>query len=241
MLLGPLPSPSLKTDSTTDSSVAVVSRPVYRVSFRTSIIRTASQHTCHSHPVVDHHARTHDRTTAIHTARHKRHLQQTRQLVLILNARLGMHNTTLITQRHVASRQHIIRNRLPEDLDAQRIRYYLLRLALDVRVYERDVVVAAYYVSERGQALFYPLDLDAVWYRVAQVLELLVGRGGRDEKAALVAGGQAADYSRTGDCGVADGNDVLEFGFEDTVGGLVWWWWMGCGGMLGECAPVEVL
>jgi hypothetical protein len=219
MLLGPLPSPSLKTDSTTDSSVAVVSRPSYHVSLLPYCVLATSQHTCDGHPVIDHHARADNCTTAIHTARHKWHLQQTRQLVLILNACLGMHNAALIAQRHIAAREHIIRNRLPEDLDAQRVRYYLLRLALNVWVYKRDVVVAAYYVPERRQALFYPLDLDAVWYRVAQVLELLVGRGGRDEKAALVAGGQAADYSRAGNCGVADGDDVLEFGFEDTAVG----------------------
>jgi hypothetical protein len=48
------------------------------------------------------------------------------------------------------------------------------------------------------------------------VLELLVGCGGGDEEAFLVTCGQATDDSCSGDCGVADGNDVLEFGFEDT-------------------------
>lgn len=56
------------------------------------------------------------------------------------------------------------------------------------------------------------------------MLELLVGGRGRDEEAALVARSEAADYSRAGDCGVADGDYVLEFGFEDTGGGeLVRW------------------
>jgi len=78
-----------------------------------------------------------------------------------------MHYAPLITQRHIATRQHIIRNRLPEHLDAQRVRYYLLRLALNVGVHERHVVVAAYDVAERREPLFYALDLDGVGDAVA--------------------------------------------------------------------------
>jgi hypothetical protein len=51
------------------------------------------------------------------------------------------------------------------------------------------------------------------------VLELLVGCGGRDEEAVLVTGSQTADDASSGDCGVADRNDILEFGFEDTAPG----------------------
>jgi hypothetical protein len=49
------------------------------------------------------------------------------------------------------------------------------------------------------------------------MLELLVGCGGGDEEAFLVTCGQAADDSCSGDCGVADGDDVLELGFEDAA------------------------
>jgi hypothetical protein len=49
------------------------------------------------------------------------------------------------------------------------------------------------------------------------VLELLVGCGGWYEEAPLVARGQAADYAGSCYCGVANGYDVLQFGFEDTV------------------------
>jgi len=49
------------------------------------------------------------------------------------------------------------------------------------------------------------------------VLEFLVGGGGGDEEAFAVAGCEAAYYSRAGDCAVADGDYVLEFGFEDAV------------------------
>jgi hypothetical protein len=56
-------------------------------------------------------------------------------------------------------------------------------------MYEGDVVVATYYVAQSREALFYPLYLDRVWYRVAQMLQFLVGCGGRDEKAFLVTCG----------------------------------------------------
>jgi hypothetical protein len=53
------------------------------------------------------------------------------------------------------------------------------------------------------------------------VLELLVGCGGGDKETLLVTGGQTADNAGSGDCGVADGNDILEFSFEDTVRGVL--------------------
>jgi hypothetical protein len=49
------------------------------------------------------------------------------------------------------------------------------------------------------------------------VLKLLVRCAGRDEEAFSVSGGEATDYAGAGDCAVADGDDVLEFGFEDGV------------------------
>jgi hypothetical protein len=61
-----------------------------------------------------------------------------------------MHDTALIAQCHVAPRQHIIRNRLPEDLNAQHISYYLLRLALDIGMHKGNVVITAYDVAEGG-------------------------------------------------------------------------------------------
>jgi hypothetical protein len=54
----------------------------------------------------------------------------------------------LVAQRHVRARKHIVRNRLPEDLHAKHIRYYLFGFSLNVGVYESDVVIAAYYVAE---------------------------------------------------------------------------------------------
>lgn len=49
------------------------------------------------------------------------------------------------------------------------------------------------------------------------MLELLVGRGGGDEQAFAVAGRETAYYAGAGDGGVADGDHVLQFCFEDGV------------------------
>lgn len=174
--------------------------------------------TSHSHPVVDNHARANNGATAVHTAGHKRHLQQRAQLILVLNARLRVHDAALVAQAHVAAGQDIVRDRLAEDLDAEDVGDDFFGFALEVRVHEGDVVVGADDVAEGGEALFDALDLDAVGDAVSQVLQLLVGGGRGDEQAFAVAGGQAADDAGAGNGGVADGDYVLELGFEDAVG-----------------------
>lgn len=54
-------------------------------------------------------------------------------------------------------------------------------------MYQGDVVVGDDDVAESGQALFYPLDLDAVWEGVAEVLQLLVGCAGGDQETFAVS------------------------------------------------------
>jgi len=49
------------------------------------------------------------------------------------------------------------------------------------------------------------------------MLEFLVCGCGGDEEAFLVTSGQSADDPGSRNGGVADGNDILEFGFENTV------------------------
>lgn len=174
--------------------------------------------TGHGHPVVDDHAGADDGATTVHTAGHKRHLEQRAQLILVLNAGLRVHNATLVAQAHVAASKHVVRNGLSEDFDAQHVGDDLFRFALEIRVHEGDVVVGANDVAKGGEALFDALDLYTVRDAVSQVLQFLVGGRGGDEQAFAVTGGQAADDACAGDGGVADGNDILELGFEDTVG-----------------------
>lgn len=128
-----------------------------------------------------------------------------------------MHQAPPIAQREIASHQHVVRDGLAEHLHAQDIRDQLLGLALDVRVQQRDVVVAGDDVAEGGESFLYALDLDGGGEGVAQVLEFLVGGVGGDEEAAAVAGGEAPDNSGAVDGGVHDGDYILELGLEDAV------------------------
>jgi len=49
------------------------------------------------------------------------------------------------------------------------------------------------------------------------MLQFLVGGGGWDEETVSVSSGQTAYYTRTGDGGVDDGDDIGELGLEDGV------------------------
>ena len=171
----------------------------------------------HRHPVIHHHTGADNWTTTVDTARHQRHLQQRTELVLVLHARLRMDQATRIAQAHVATSQHIIRNRLAEDLDAEHVGDDLLGLALQVRVDEGDRVVCADDVAQRRQPLLDALDLDRVRDAVAQVLQLLVRRRRRHQKPPSVARRQSPHDACPRDRRVADGDYVGQLGFEDAV------------------------
>jgi hypothetical protein len=128
-----------------------------------------------------------------------------------------MDETALIGDCTIRADEDVVGDRLAEHLDFEHIRDDLLRLAIDVGVYERDVVVARDDVSERRQTLFYALERDGLRERVAQVLQLLVGRGRGHEQPVAVAGGEAPDDARAADGGVHDGEHVGQLGFEGRV------------------------
>ena len=67
---------------------------------------------------------------------------------------------------------------------------HLLGLTLQIRVHDCDVVVAADNIAKRGEALFYALDFDFIWKRVAQVLQFLVCGGCGDEETFAVTRGE---------------------------------------------------
>lgn len=98
-----------------------------------------------------------------------------------------MHEPALVGDRAVAADEDVVCDGLPEDLDLQHIRDDLLRLAVDVGVHQRDVVVARDDVPEGGQPLLHALDGHGVREGVAQVLQLLVGRCRGDEQAVAVS------------------------------------------------------
>ena len=126
------------------------------------------------HPVVDDHTGTDDGRTSVDGTGNERNLQQRAQLVLVLDAGLGVDDTTGVAQAHVRANKDVVGNCLSEDLDTQNIGDDLLGLALQIRVDKGDVVVAANDVTEGGKALFNALDLYIVGDAVAQMLELLV-------------------------------------------------------------------
>lgn len=84
-------------------------------------------------------------------------------------------------------------------------------------MHQRNVVITANDIPQCTQSLLYPLDLNRIGECIPQVLQLLVRSRCRDQQTILVADGQTADDAGAGDGGMADGDDVLEFGLEDGV------------------------
>lgn len=78
------------------SRLAELEHALYDREFRRRRIEASDRH-----PIIDDHSSTHHRATSIDTARHKRHLQQTRQLILILNRCLWVNYPALIRQREI--------------------------------------------------------------------------------------------------------------------------------------------
>jgi hypothetical protein len=117
----------------------------------------------------------------------KGNLQKTAKLVLVLDGSFWVHKSTLVGNSAIAPDEDVVCDSLPKDLDLEDVCDDLLRLAVEIWMYEGDVVVACDDISERGQTLFYSLEGDGVREGVAQVLELLVSRGGGYEKTISVA------------------------------------------------------
>lgn len=98
-----------------------------------------------------------------------------------------MHEPALVRDGAVRADEDVVRDRLPEHLDLEHVRDDLLRLAVHVRVHERDVVVARDHVAQRGQPLLDALDRHRVGQRVAQVLQFLVRRRRWHEQSMAVS------------------------------------------------------
>jgi hypothetical protein len=128
-----------------------------------------------------------------------------------------MDEPSLVRDRAVRAYEDVVGDRLTEDLDLEDVRDDLLRLAVDVRVYERDMIVARDNVAERGETLLDTLEGDSVWEGVADVLELLVRRRRGYEEPVAVAGGKTANDARAADGGVHDGDDFAELRLERGV------------------------
>ena len=128
-----------------------------------------------------------------------------------------MDEAALVRDCTIRADEDVVRDRLTEDFDFEDVRDDLLRLAVDVRVHQRDMVVARDHVSERREPLFDALERDGVRERVSQVLQLLVGRRRGHEEPVAVARGETANDARAADGGVHDGEHVAELGLEGGV------------------------
>jgi hypothetical protein len=128
-----------------------------------------------------------------------------------------MDKATLICDCTIRADEDVVRERLAEDLDLEDVRDDFLRLAVNVRVHQRDVVVAGDHIPERREPLLDALEGNGVREGVAQVLQLLVRRRRGDEQPVAVARGETADDARAADGGVHDGDDVAELGLEGGV------------------------
>ncbi|KAF2462339.1 hypothetical protein BDY21DRAFT_12026 [Lineolata rhizophorae] len=71
------------------------------------------------HPVVDDDAGADDGAAAVDGAGDERHLEQRRQLVLVLHRRLGVHDAALVAEGHVRAREDVVGDGLAEDFDAE--------------------------------------------------------------------------------------------------------------------------
>ncbi len=144
------------------------------------------------------------------------HLQQGRQLVHLLSGCPWVHYASQVGEPAVGAYERISRHRLPEDLHPEHVLQQLLRLPVEVRVHQGDVVVAGDDVAQRGQARRVRPQAGHP-HRVRQgvpgAAQLAVGGAGREEEAAPVPGGQAAN-----DAAAAEGEGHHGEGVGPVVG-----------------------
>jgi hypothetical protein len=128
-----------------------------------------------------------------------------------------MDKPSLVRDRAVRAYKDIVGNCLMEDLDLEDVCNYLLRLAVDIRVYEHNMIVACDNISEHREMLLDMLEGDSVWKGVADVLELLVCHHREYEEPVTVAGGKTANDACAIDGGVHDGDDFTELCLKHRV------------------------
>jgi hypothetical protein len=114
---------------------------------------------------------------------HERNLEQTAELILILDARLRVYEATLVGNRTVGANKDVIGDGLAEYLHFEHISNDFFSLTIDVRMDECDIVIACDHVSEGGETLLDTLDRDSIGERVTEVLQLLVCCSRGDKEA----------------------------------------------------------
>lgn len=133
-------SPSRNTLSMTDSSVLVVSRPQNAHQSFTTIpaaITSLPRFTVPACRQATNQSAEHrpgsPETPPPDPTHHQRDLQQRRQLVLVLDGRLRVDQTSLVAEGAVRTDEDLLRHRLPEHLHLQGVCEDLLRLLRTTR------------------------------------------------------------------------------------------------------------
>lgn len=114
----------------------------------------------------------------------------------------------MVAQPTVTPYEYVVCDRLTEYFDLEDVGNDFFGFPVDIGMDECYVVVTRDDVPECGETFFDTLDRDCVGERVAQVLEFLIGRGGRDEESMSVPCDESTDDSGTSDRGLDDGDDV---------------------------------
>lgn len=128
-----------------------------------------------------------------------------------------MDQPTLVGKRTVRADKDVAGNGLLENLDTKDVCDDFLCFTLNVRMHQRNVVVAAYDVAQGRQPFLDSLDLHTIRKTVSQVEQLLVSGLRRNQKPPSVTCRHPAHYSCAGNRCVDDWNDVSQLGLEGRV------------------------
>lgn len=168
-------------------------------------------------PVVDDKAATDCWVTTIDSTSHNGDLQKAANFVHILSGRLGVHETSVVGAHCVATDEGILSDGRTEGLHLQNVANHFFGFLAQVSMDQRNVVVADHAIAEGTKSFLYTLNFDAVRERIPEMLELLIGGDGGDDKTMTVADDQATNHARGADGGVDDGDVIGKLLLKDRV------------------------
>ena len=120
-------------------------------------------------PIINNEPSTNNIRPSINSTRTQGHLQQVRKLIKLFHSGLRMHKPPIITQNTIRPNEHIIGNRVPKDLNSQRIRNNLLRLLIKIRMDQGHIIIAGDTVSQCREFLLDTHDFYRLGETVADV------------------------------------------------------------------------
>ena len=128
-----------------------------------------------------------------------------------------MDDAALVGEGAVGAHQHVVGHGLPEDLHFEHVWDDFLRLAVQIGVDQRHVVVARDHVAQGAEALLDSLDADGVGQGVPHLLQLLVGGRAGHQESVSVSHGHPPDDPASRHRGVDHGDHLVQLGLEGGV------------------------